>query len=161
MANMLDRILGFLGVQDEYEDDEEQQYEVPQYIERVEPAAVTSRAVRPRRTQEREHTEHRRANLVSLSGGQKVQTKMLILEPLAFEDVRSYVMHLKNKRALILRLTRMDKSEAQRIVDFMSGATHALEGNMRKLGERIFCFAPSTVEIEGEAAADFYELDGE
>jgi len=86
---------------------------------------------------------------------------MLILEPLAFDDVRSYVMHLKGKRALIVRLHRMDRGEAQRVVDFMSGATHALEGNMRKLGERIFCFAPATVEIEGDAAADFYDLDSE
>lgn len=160
MADMLDKILGFLGVQDEYEDEDEQHFEAP-YIERVEPSGTVTRGAWPRRVPEKEANPVRRGNLVSLSGGQKTQTKMLILEPLAFEDVRSYVMHLKNKRALILRLNRMDRGEAQRIVDFMSGATHALEGNMRKLGERIFCFAPSTVEIEGDAAADFYDLDAE
>ncbi|HHT72702.1 MAG TPA: cell division protein SepF [Firmicutes bacterium] len=160
MANMLDKILGFLGVQDEYEEEEEQQLEVP-YIERVEPSFTPARTARQRRAQEKEQSQPRKANLVSLAGGKGTSTKMLILEPVSFEDVRSYVVHLKGKRALIVRLNRIDRIEAQRIVDFMSGATHALEGNMRKLGDRIFCFAPSTVEIEGDAAADFYEIDAE
>ncbi|MGI6147840.1 MAG: cell division protein SepF [Firmicutes bacterium] len=160
MASVFDKILGFLGVQDEYDEEEEQRVDVPS-IERVETTFTPARANRPRRMAEKEEIQPRKANLVSLAGGQRVQTKMLILEPLAFDDVRSYVMHLKGKRALIVRLHRMDRGEAQRVVDFMSGATHALEGNMRKLGERIFCFAPATVEIEGDAAADFYDLDSE
>jgi len=159
MANMLDRILGFLGVQDEYEDDDEQQYEIS-YLDKAETDA-SARFGRQRRPAEKEQSQPRKANLVSLSGGQRVQTKMLILEPSAFEDVRSYVVHLKGKRALIVRLNQVDQHEGQRIVDFMSGATHALDGNMRKLGERIFCFAPPSVEIEGDVAADFYDLDAE
>lgn len=96
--------------------------------------------------------------LVGLAGGQTGQSKMYILEPRAFDDVKSYVQHLKNRKCLILRLHLVDKREAQRIVDFMSGTTHAFEGNMRKLGETIFCFTPSSVAIEGDLEADFFEM---
>jgi cell division inhibitor SepF len=72
--------------------------------------------------------------------------------------VKEYVSFLKGKRSLILRLHNVDKAEAQRIVDFMSGATVALEGNMRKLGETIFCFTPASVVIEGDLEADFFDL---
>lgn len=160
MASMIDKILGFLGVQDEYDDEEEEHYTTP-YYDRAETDANVYRLTRQRRPAEKESAPARKGNLVSLTGGQRVQAKMIILEPIAFEDVRDYVVHLKGKRALIVRLNRVEKAEAQRIVDFMAGATHALEGNMRKLGERIFCFAPPSVEIEGDVASDFYDLDAD
>lgn len=96
--------------------------------------------------------------LVGLSGGQTGQSKMYIVEPRAFEDVKTYVQLLKNRKSLIMRLHLVNKGEAQRIVDFMSGTTHALDGNMRKLGETIFCFTPSSVVIEGDLEADFFEM---
>jgi len=69
-----------------------------------------------------------------------------------------YVNYLRNRKSMILRLHSVNKNEAQRIVDFMSGATHALDGNMRKLGETIFCFTPSSVIIEGDLETDFFEM---
>ncbi len=82
---------------------------------------------------------------------------MLIMEPRAFEDVKGYVLHLKNKKSLILRLHLVSKGEAQRIVDFMSGTTHALEGNLRKLGgRRSFVSPPASVVIEGDLEDDFF-----
>jgi cell division inhibitor SepF len=36
---------------------------------------------------------------------------------------------------------------AQRIIDFLSGTTYALDGNSQQLGKQIFLFTPSNVEI--------------
>ena len=70
------------------------------------------------------------------------------LDPIHFEEVRDYVEHLK-KHPLIVRLNHLELDEARRIVDFMSGATYAIDGNMRKLADMIFFFAPQSVTIEG------------
>ena len=53
------------------------------------------RLSRQKRPAEKEAAPARKGNLVSLTGGQRVQAKMIILEPIAFEDVRDFVTHLK------------------------------------------------------------------
>lgn len=139
MASMFDKVLTFLGVRSDDDEDidflEEQLTEEP----------VT------------QHKPLRKGNLVSLDGGTK-QVRVMIIEPLEFEEVRTYIDHLRNKHPLIVRLTNLDVDEAQRIVDFMSGATYAVNGNMRKLGEKIFFFAPQSISIEGELEPSIFDL---
>lgn len=149
MASMLDKVMGLLGVRD----DDELEDELDDQVEEQLPPEP----VRLPRTR-KEHNTNKKANLVSLTGGQKSQTKMMIIEPVEFEECKRFVEELKQRRSLIIRLDKMQREEAQRIVDFMSGATHALDGNMRKLGEDIFCFAPSSVVIEGELEPGAFDL---
>jgi len=154
MSDFIHRLKSFLGVTEEYEENEE-----PETKERVlDEDVVPLRRERTKKQQTQARSKST-PTLVSLSGGQTtVQSRIYILEPRDFADVKEYVSFLKGKRSLILRLHNVDKAEAQRIVDFMSGATVALEGNMRKLGETIFCFTPASVVIEGDLEADFFDL---
>lgn len=140
MASVFDKVLILLGVREEPEEEEQKQVEV------VSKQRETSRPVR-------------RGNLISLDGGGGAKPiRIIVIEPVEFEEVRTYVDHLKNKNPLIVRLTHMDVHEARRIVDFMSGATYAIDGNMRKLGDMIFFFAPQSVTIEGEIEPDLFDL---
>jgi len=153
MSDFIHKFKVFLGVTEDFEESEE-----PEVKERPEEDVVPLRRERIRKQQPEARTKST-PQLVSLSGGQTaVQSRIFILEPRSFADVKEYVAFLKSRKSLILRLHEVDKAEAQRIVDFMSGATHALEGNMRKLGETIFCFTPSSVVIEGDLEADFFDL---
>jgi len=141
MASVIDKVLTLLGVRDVEEDK----------VEKVEPSepSVVQKQV--------ESKPLRKTNLISLEGGAK-PVRIIIIEPTAFEEVRTYVDHLKNRHPIILRLNSLDVQEARRIVDFMSGATYAIDGNMRKLGDMIFFFAPHSVVIEGELDADSFDF---
>ncbi|MDI9413097.1 MAG: cell division protein SepF [Bacillota bacterium] len=147
MNNFVQKLKVFLGVTEDYDHDEEGK----NFAEPAEEVLPFSR-------ERKKQTNTRKPNLVGLAGGQSGHTKMHIVEPTAFEDVKMYVNYLRNRKSMILRLHSVNKNEAQRIVDFMSGATHALDGNMRKLGETIFCFTPSSVIIEGDLETDFFEM---
>ncbi|NMB20477.1 MAG: cell division protein SepF [Firmicutes bacterium] len=152
MSGFVHKLKVFLGVNEDYEDEEN--------FEKV-PESAEDEVVPLRRERGKKQTNEPLRNkpaLVGLAGGHSSQNKMLIMEPRNYEDVKEYVVHLRNRRSLILRLHLVDKREAQRIVDFMSGTTYALEGNMRKLGETIFCFTPSSVVIEGDLESDFFEM---
>ncbi len=140
MASVFDKVLILLGVRDEEGEDEK-------FEEEFEPLP----------TRKKSEPRIRKSNLVSLEGGVK-QVRIMIIEPNEFEEVRTYVDHLNNKHPLIVRLTHLDVDEARRIVDFMSGATYAVDGNMRKLGDMIFFFAPQSVVIEGELEASIFDL---
>lgn len=154
MSSFIHKLKVFLGVEEEYE--EEEQLEETPYQEDI--VALRRERTRKSATSDRGISK---PTLIGLSGGQTGQagqSKMYIIEPQAFEEVKSCVDHLRNRKCLIMRLHLVDKAEAQRIVDFMSGTTHALDGNMRKLGETIFCFTPDSVIIEGDLEADFFQM---
>ncbi len=156
MSDFVHKLKVFLGVTEDYAETEEVEVKEKELEEDVVP-------LRRERTKKKQTSETRSKStptLVSLTGGQTaVQSRIYIVEPRSFADVKEYVAFLKGRKSLILRLHLVDKTEAQRIVDFMSGATHALEGNMRKLGETIFCFTPPSVVIEGDLEADFFDLN--
>jgi len=142
MASLLDKVLGFLGVRDlEAGEAEKAEKQV-----NVQPKRPETKLVR-------------KGNLVSLEGGGARPVRVIIIDPGSFEEVRDYVEHLKNKHPLIVRLNHLDLNEARRIVDFMSGATYAIDGNMRKLGDMIFFFAPQSVTIEGEIETTLFDLE--
>ena len=41
----------------------------------------------------------------------------------------------------------MDPDQAQRAVDFIAGGTYAIDGHQERVGESIFLFAPSCVNV--------------
>ncbi|MFM8004166.1 MAG: cell division protein SepF, partial [Dolichospermum sp.] len=43
--------------------------------------------------------------------------------------------------------TIMDPDQAQRAVDFVAGGTYALDGHQERIGESIFLFTPSCVQV--------------
>ncbi|MGE5591376.1 MAG: cell division protein SepF [Bacillota bacterium] len=91
------------------------------------------------------HGGKKRGTLVSLPG--QKQVKVVVVEPRSFEEVQSIADHLKSRRPIILNLEVTDKEQAQRILNFLSGCIYALGGEMQRISNGIFFFAPSNVDI--------------
>lgn len=75
--------------------------------------------------------------------------KLLLIEPKTFEECPKLVDSLKSRRPVIINLERLETETARKIFDFMSGATYALDGNVQKIANNIFVFAPENVDIAG------------
>lgn len=73
--------------------------------------------------------------------------EMVVLEPRSFDDALGIIENLRSRRAVILNLNGLTSEQSQRLVDFVSGACHALDGNQERIGDAIFLFAPSNVKI--------------
>ncbi len=78
------------------------------------------------------------------------QLKVVVAEPKVFEDVQNLADNLKNRRPVIINLEKADTELARRIVDFISGAIYALNGNFQKVGNNIFLVVPSNMDIQSE-----------
>lgn len=78
------------------------------------------------------------------------QVRVIVVEPVSFQEAQNIADHLKSRRSVILNIENTDSSLAQRIVDFICGTTYALGGNMQKVGNGIFLFVPNNVDISGE-----------
>jgi len=87
-----------------------------------------------------------RGQVVSLHAQRQV--RVVVIEPSNFDDVQGIADNLKNRRPVIINLEQAEPELAKRIVDFVSGATYALDGNMQKVGKGIFLFVPSNVDID-------------
>lgn len=89
------------------------------------------------------------SNVVSHPGFKGYE--VVVSEPRSYEESVSIVKQLKDKKTIILNLHLLDKDQALRIVDFLCGATHALNGNQQKIGDSVFIFTPSNVALSAES----------
>ena len=76
--------------------------------------------------------------------------EVVVIEPKAYNESISIVEALKERKTVILNLQLLDREQSQRIVDFLCGCTHALDGSQRKIGESVFIFTPSNINISQE-----------
>ncbi|HWQ79760.1 MAG TPA: cell division protein SepF [Anaerovoracaceae bacterium] len=75
------------------------------------------------------------------------QFKMVVIEPKAFDECPKLVDNLKAKKPVIINLEKVESDTARKIFDFLSGATYALNGNVQKVANNIFIFAPENVDV--------------
>lgn len=67
-----------------------------------------------------------------------------------FDDARRAADGLKDGQQQIVNLEQTPADMAERITDFLNGATYALDGSVEKIGEMVYLFTPSTVVIDIE-----------
>ncbi|WP_042456202.1 cell division protein SepF [Neobacillus dielmonensis] len=93
-------------------------------------------------------------NVVSIQSVQQSvkqgkSSKVILVEPHSNSEAPEIVEHLKNRRAVVVNLQRIDKEQGRQIVDFLSGAVFALGGDIQKIGLSIFLCTPDNVEVSG------------
>ena len=91
-----------------------------------------------------------RANLRVLPQAKAGAHEVIVIEPKAYNESITIVEALKERKTVILNLQLLDREQSQRIVDFLCGCTHALDGSQRKIGENVFIFTPSNINISQE-----------
>ncbi|HAG08710.1 MAG TPA: cell division protein SepF [Desulfotomaculum sp.] len=128
---LMDKVLGFIGFEEVPEDFEEKNLEE-----------------RPHETPEEFIKPKRKGQVLNLHTHQAV--KVVVAKPQTFEETQELANHLKNRRPIIINLEKTNAEVAKRIVDFMCGTAYALNGNMQRVGNGIFLFVPSNIEINSE-----------
>jgi cell division inhibitor SepF len=70
-----------------------------------------------------------------------------MFEPTSYEDALDIVECLRSRSSTTVCLDKMRKAEADRLVDFISGASAAIDGRFHQLSDQVYFFAPSNVRI--------------
>lgn len=100
----------------------------------------------------------RKGQILRLQSGRTHQIHKISIGSL--EDARHAADMLKERRPVILNLEQTDEDVARRAIDFVSGATYALDGYFERVGERVFLFTPSNTLIATEEASDLGTAHG-
>lgn len=130
---VMNKIMGFLGLDDneEYiEETIEEQHEDDDFQPKKQTAKVN--------------------NVVSLHAAREQSgIRLMLFEPRHYSDAQDIADNLRQRRPVVINLQRVDKDQAKRIVDFLSGTVYALNGDIQKVGDHIFVCTPDHVDIQG------------
>jgi cell division inhibitor SepF len=145
-----------IGIDDEDYDEEEYEEEYkPSYKERTPVAPRKPAAPSPR---------YDSTNIVPMQN-KTVKSitnafKLVVIEPSGFDECSRLVDNLRSRKPVIVNLEKLDTDTARKIFDFLGGATYALNGNVQKVANNIFIFAPENVAIFADGENKPYSFSG-
>lgn len=116
-----------------------------------EPEEPQARRTRERPTALRATSENM-SNVISMPGAANGLSQVMVMEPRSFEEMPQAIQALRERKSVVLNLTMMDPDQAQRAVDFVAGGTYALDGHQERIGDSIFLFAPSCVQVSSQSS---------
>lgn len=76
--------------------------------------------------------------------------EVTMIKPTSMEDSRDICDYLLAGKAVVLNMEGIHTETAQRIIDFTSGATYSMNGNLQKISNYIFIATPDSVELSGD-----------
>ncbi|MBC8590439.1 cell division protein SepF [Wansuia hejianensis] len=132
MSDLMNKFKYFIGIDDydEEENESEEQYQDESFDMPI--------ATKTRNINNKVVNIHTNTNM-----------KIIVHEPLSYEEAPSIVNDLKSRKVIIINFEQLDSNLKRQIFDFMNGALYAMEGKIQKVTKDIFILAPSNVEIDG------------
>jgi cell division inhibitor SepF len=73
-----------------------------------------------------------------------------VVAPSRFGDAKEIADRLKDNRPVIVNLQMADRDLQRRMIDFCSGVTYALSGEMEKVADQVFLLTPTNVKVSDE-----------
>ena len=84
---------------------------------------------------------------------------MVLFEPRAYSETQEIATYLKQKRATVVNLHRLQKEQSKRVIDFLSGVIFAIEGDIQQIGPKIFLCTPKNFGVTGNITMDPQESE--
>lgn len=124
MSDLMNKFKYLIGI-DDFEEDEEELEEFPINTE-------------TKRVKNKVVSIHTAGNM-----------KVVVHEPLNYEDAPKIVDDLKIRKTIVMNLEQLEPGIKRQIFDFVNGGLYSLEGSIQKITTDIFVLAPDNVEIDG------------
>jgi cell division inhibitor SepF len=167
-VSIFSKLRDFVGLNEpveyeyEYDEMDGQEYQTLYQEEAVPAPVATTEETQPRRNRFRDRAVGMNSeptnvgaamsNVIGMPGAANGISEVVVVEPRTFEEMPQVIQALRERKSVVLNLTIMDPDQAQRAVDFVAGGTYAIDGHQERIGESIFLFTPSCVQVSTQAA---------
>ena len=138
MANVLNKVMGILGLDDgnieEYEDEtivDEKPFE-REYQEEIDEPIVSKR----------------NSKVVNIHTNATM--RVIISRPQDYDEATTICDELKNRKIIVVNVSDLEPKVAQRLLDFMGGASYVLNGELQEIEKNVYILSPSNVEVSNE-----------
>ena len=101
------------------------------------------------------HARYERAKSKNMNvNTMNAKTKMVLFEPRSFSEADEVGKRLKEGRAVVVNLHKLDREFAQRTIDFLTGVVFALDGKIQKIGTNVILCSPEGIGVQGQINVD-------
>lgn len=140
MGKIITSFKNMMGFEDEdiYDDYEVEEMEEEEAMETKENYNILHR-----RRETREQNK-----IVNIHGN---NTKVHIIKPNTFDEAPQICESLKANMIVVVNTSALEPRTAQRLLDFIAGATYALSGDLQEVEHGVYVLSPSIVEVTREA----------
>ena len=154
---LLDKMLGAMKYDDEEEYDDDGYYD-DDYEDKSSSRGIRGgRAVKSQTIDDEPEDKGKAPRRTPRNGSNRLMSngmEVCVIKPTSVEDAREITDTLLDNHTVLLNMEGLDVDMAQRIIDFTSGSTYAISGNLQKISHYIFILTPKNVDVSG----DFQEI---
>ncbi|WP_138204413.1 cell division protein SepF [Haloimpatiens lingqiaonensis] len=134
-GKMLNKVMGIFGLEDEYEELEEDEMEVEEEKEEE----IERYDIPNNKKQNKVVNIHTNAS-----------AKVVIVKPESFDEAAGICDDLKNRKIVVVNTSNLEGKIAQRLLDFIGGASYVLNGNLQEVERNVYILSPSNVAVSNE-----------
>jgi len=142
MSSFFRKTLSFFGLSEEEEIEVEEEERLPLR----EKSKIPKENISASERMSSRKPPRKKVSLIS-SARESGKNRVFVAEPGEFEEIQGIADNFKNDIPVIVNLQKVDTNISKRIIDFCSGLTYALEGDIKKVADRVFLIIPSSVEV--------------
>lgn len=86
-------------------------------------------------------------------------SNLVLFEPRAYGETTEIAGYLVQGRAAVVNLHRLQVDQSKRVVDFLGGVIFAIDGDIQRIGPKIFLCTPKSIGVSGKIDLDENEVD--
>lgn len=75
------------------------------------------------------------------------RARVIVVEPMRMEECNALVECIRHGLVVLINAERLEQEFARRIIDFLTGATRAIDGRSLRINQTTYIFAPSDVDV--------------
>lgn len=159
-----DKVKDFVGIEDEYYDDEDY-YEEDEYFDNEE-IVPTSEEEKIEHKEEEPVRSYRSQSLsgdttkVNVQNSQSTRSskksygssnmEVTIKEPLTYEDGKAVLDDIINGKTVVLNLEMLEMDKKTQIFYFVSGGLYSLRGSISNVTKDIYVLVPEGIQVDGK-----------
>lgn len=136
-GKMMNKVMGFLGLEEEVDFDErEEREEIALDSEESEVESI--------------FTTNKKQNNKVVNIHTAASAKVVIIKPNDYDEAANICDNLKNRKIVVVNTTSLESKVAQRLLDFIGGACYALSGELQQVEKGVYILSPSNVEVSND-----------
>lgn len=133
-GKVINKMMGFLGLEDEYDELDEVNSSFEKEEVEVDPPISSNKK-----------KDSKVVNIHTAAAA-----RVMIIKPTNFEEATDICDDLRNRKIVVVNTTCLESKVAQRMLDFMGGASYALGGELQEVEKGVYILSPSNVEVTNE-----------
>ncbi|MBR0382274.1 MAG: cell division protein SepF [Eubacterium sp.] len=99
------------------------------------------------------------SNVVPFNGIKEEGDIVKVIRPQTFNEAQLVADYLKDGKTIVVNLEGIEIGQAQRIIDFIGGASFAVDGSLKAISNNIFIVAPGNIEVSGDLRDEIVSED--